>query len=194
MYFSALPQKKLSMHPYILSTERLGLRKWIDSDIPPFIEMNKDADVMKYFPKVLTDEETVELVERIRLHHDKNNFGLFAVENKQTNEFIGFTGFSIPAFDSFFTPCVEIGWRYKKEAWGYGFATEAANACCAFGFESLAFDKIVSFTSAVNVNSEKVMKRIGMKYISDFDHPKIEKNSALCRHVLYAIEKNHFTT
>lgn len=77
---------------------------------------------------------------------------------------------------------------------GKGFATEAANACLSYGFEHLAFTKIVSFTAAVNVNSEKLMKRIGMKYISDFDHPKIEKNSPLCRHVLYAIEKNHFTT
>ena len=177
------------MTSYILSTERLGLRRWIDADIAPFIEMNKDAAVMKFFPKMLTDTETMEMLERINLHFEKNNFGLFAVENKSTKQFIGYTGFSIPQFEDFFTPCVEIGWRYKKETWGQGFATEAANACLEYGFKILAFSKIVSFTAKVNVNSEKVMKRIGMKYVADFEHPKIEKDNVLCRHVLYEIEK-----
>jgi [ribosomal protein S5]-alanine N-acetyltransferase len=180
------------MTSYIFSTERLGLRRWIDSDIEPFTDMNKDAEVMKYFPKTLTDTETLAMVERIKSGFDKNNFGLFAVEVKSTNQFIGFTGFSIPTFDAFFTPCIEIGWRYKKEAWGRGFATEAADACLQYGFENLAFTKIVSFTSTVNVNSEKVMKRIGMTYAADFEHPKIEKDNILCRHILYEIVKEKY--
>jgi [ribosomal protein S5]-alanine N-acetyltransferase len=77
--------------------------------------MNKDIEVMKYFPKVLTDSETAAMVQRINL--------------KLTKEFIGFTGFSILTFETFFTPCIEISWRYKKEVWGRGFATEAAIAC-----------------------------------------------------------------
>lgn len=176
------------MSPYILSTERLGLRRWIESDILPFIKMNRDAAVMKYFPKTLTEIETVALIQRINEHFHKNGFGLFAVEDKSTREFIGFTGFSIPAFDAFFTPCIEIGWRYKKEVWGQGFATEAANACIQYGFNALGFDKIVSFTSLVNKSSEKVMKKIGMVYLTDFDHPNIEKTSILCQHVLYQID------
>ena len=91
--------------------------------------MNQDAEVMKYFPKTLTDQETAEMVQRIRLHFEKHHFGLFAVENRLTKEFIGYTGFYVPTFESFFTPCVEIGWRYKKEVWGRGFATEAASSC-----------------------------------------------------------------
>jgi [ribosomal protein S5]-alanine N-acetyltransferase len=176
------------MNSYILSTERLGLRRWIDSDITPFAEMNADADVMEYFPKTLTYSETLEMVQRINLHFDKNNFGLFAVEDKITKEFIGFTGFSIPTFDSFFTPCVEIGWRYKKEKWGHGYATESAKACLKYGFDTLNFSKIVSFTSSANRKSINVMEKIGMAYEADFDHPRIEKNSILCRHVLYQIK------
>jgi [ribosomal protein S5]-alanine N-acetyltransferase len=177
------------MNNYILSTERLGLRRWLDSDIKPFAEMNKDVEVMRFFPKTLTDTETLEMVHRINLDFDKNGFGLFAVENKLTKEFIGFTGFAIPTFNAFFTPCVEIGWRYKKEVWGQGFATEAANACLKYGFDMLEFDKIVSFTSILNVNSEKVMRRIGMAYVAEFEHPKVEHNSILRRHVLYQINK-----
>jgi RimJ/RimL family protein N-acetyltransferase len=181
------------MSTYILTTARLYLRKWLPSDIPPFATMNKDKAVMQYFPKTLTDEETVEMVTRINAHFEKHGFGLFAVENKLTKAFIGFTGFAIPSFKSFFTPCVEIGWRYKNEVWGQGFATEAAIACLHYGFETLRFDKVFSFTAMININSEKVMQRIGMTRIGYFDHPKIEKSSVLCRHVLYRITKEEFS-
>ena len=178
------------MNSYIISTERLGLRKWIEQDIRPFAEMNNDVDVMKYFPKVLTEQETFEIVQRINLHFDKNNCGLFAVEHKLTKQFIGLTGFAIPSFETFFTPCVEIGWRYKKEAWGQGFATEAAGACLKYGFETLQFDKVFSFTSTINLNSEKVMKKIGMNKVGEFEHPKIEVTNILCKHVLYEIKQS----
>ena len=175
------------MSNYIISTERLGLRRWVESDIKPFAEMNMDSEVMKYFPKTLTYLETIEMVQRIDLHFTRNNFGLFAVEDKLNNEFIGFTGFAVPTFEASFTPCVEIGWRLKKEKWGQGYATEAALACLNYGFDTLHFDRIVSFTSLVNTKSIKVMEKIGMLYEADFDHPRIEGSSILCRHVLYQI-------
>ncbi|MFS8082220.1 MAG: GNAT family N-acetyltransferase [Ginsengibacter sp.] len=175
------------MKPCIISTERLCLRRWIDSDSASFIKMNSDPQVMKYFPQLSTSAETMAMINRINLAFDINGFGLWAVENKITKEFLGFTGFMIPQFESFFTPCVEIGWRLKKESWGQGFATEAAKACLDYGFNKLGFNKIVSFTSSVNLKSEKVMQRIGMSYVVNFDHPKIEKENKLCRHVLYEI-------
>ena len=147
--------------------------------------MNSDPDVMKFFPKTLTEEETFEMIQRINRHFEKNNFGLFAVDKLKTGEFIGFCGLYIPRFNEFFTPCVEIGWRFKKTVWGLGFATEAAAACLKYGFEVLKMEKIVSFTSPLNIRSEKLMQRIGMEYVADFDHPLIEKSSHLCRHVLY---------
>ncbi len=177
------------MTDYILTTDRLRLRHWKDSDIEPFAAMNMDKDVMRFFPKTLSYSETLDFIDRIKLHFEKHNFGLFVVEEKSTEEFIGFTGFSIPTFDSYFTPCVEIGWRFRKELWKRGLATEAATACLNYGFDILNFDKIVSFTSVLNVDSEKVMKRIGMHLQGYFDHPKIEKQNPLCKHLLYEIKR-----
>ncbi|MBS1757336.1 MAG: GNAT family N-acetyltransferase [Bacteroidetes bacterium] len=177
------------MNLCVIITERLYLRRWIESDTQQFIEMNNDPEVMQYFPNKLTDTESLDLLKRINNSFDCNGFGLFAVEKKETNEFIGFTGFAIPKFKMFFTPCVEIGWRYKRKSWGQGFATEAAKACLRYGFETLNFDKIVSFTSATNKKSEQVMQRIGMKYVTDFNHPEIDQTNRLCRHVLYEIAK-----
>ena len=175
------------MVPYIFSTERLNLRRWIYSDILPCIEMNEDNEVMKFFPKTQTADETLAMVQRINARFEENGFGFYVVEEKSTKYFLGFTGFGIPTFESFFTPCIEIGWRFKKDAWGKGYATEAAAGCLRYGFETLQFDKIVSFTSVLNTNSEKVMQRIGMIRIGEFDHPLIEPGDSLCRHVLYEL-------
>ena len=179
------------MSAYILSTERLTLRRFIPSDLSQLAAMNNDKEVMRYFPKLLTESETIEMMKRIDVHFEKNGFGLFAVENCFTKEFIGLTGFAIPTFESFFTPCVEIGWRYKKEAWGQGFATEAAIACLQYGFTILQFDKILSFTATANGNSEKVMQRIGMTRLGFFDHPGIDSGSVLCKHVVYEVENKN---
>jgi RimJ/RimL family protein N-acetyltransferase len=177
------------MNNYIISTNRLYLRHWLESDIEPFAKMNEDDAVMRFFPKKLTRKETEAMCERITLHFCKNNFGLFAVENKITGQFIGFTGFAIPIFESFFTPCVEIGWRFKQEVWGQGFATEAATACLRYGFDTFKFDKVMSFTSVLNTRSEAVMKKIGMRKVCNFKHPGIEDNHILSEHVLYEILK-----
>jgi len=180
------------MTSYLLTTERLGLRKWLDSDTQPFININKDPKVMKYFPKTLTEAETIALVKRINLHFDKNNFGLFAVEDKLTKQFLGFTGFAIPTFNAPFMPSVEIGWRYKSDVWGQGFATEAARACLKYGFDTLNFDKVISFTSSINKISEIVMQKLGMTFLTNFDHPNVEKDCILCSHVVYQITKEQF--
>ena len=174
---------------YIITTERLGLRKWSDDDFLPFAKMNKDKAVMEYFPSVLTDEETTAMISRIKAHFDKHGFGLFALEKLSTKEFIGYTGFMVPSFESFFTPCIEIGWRLRKEDWGKSYATEAAKACLYYGFETLRFNKIYSFTSTINLRSERVMQAIGMIKEGECDHLKIALDHQLCRHVLYSIKK-----
>src|SRR5215831_6625874 len=161
------------MNNYIVQTDRLGLRTWIDTDFIPFAKMNKDKEVMEYFLNILTDDETKLMINRINLHFNTHGFGLYAIEELTSKKFIGYTGFMIPAFKSFFTPCVEIGWRIKREEWNNGYATEAAVACLQYGFADLQFDKIYSFTSIKNWRSEKVMQKIGMMKEGEFNHPNI---------------------
>ncbi len=170
----------------IISTPRLLLREWQSSDTAPFIAMNSDPEVMRYFPSLLTAAQTQSMIERIMDAFTKNKFGLLALEEKATAQFIGFTGFAIPAFESFFTPCVEIGWRLQKAAWGKGYATEAATACLEYGFKELQFQEIHSFTACVNQASENLMKKLGMEKIGLFNHPGIESGNWLCQHVVYS--------
>ena len=171
----------------VLTTERLLLRAWRPEDLAPFAALNADPRVMLYFPSLLTQAESVAMIGRVHDHFQRHGFGPFAVEILATGEFAGFIGLSIPAFEAHFTPCVEIGWRLAPAFWNQGLATEGALAVLRYGFESLGLTEIVSFTTAANMASRRVMENIGMTRDpgDDFDHPSIAENHTLRRHVLY---------
>jgi RimJ/RimL family protein N-acetyltransferase len=174
-----------------LRTDHLLLRRWVTADREPFAALNADARVMEHFPSVLTREESDGRVDRIEAHFAEHGFGLWAVEIPGVAPFAGFVGLSIPQFEAHFTPCVEIGWRLAAPYWGRGYATEAARAALAFGFEELELDEIVSFTVPENVRSRRVMERIGMRHdpAGDFDHPLLPEGHRIRRHVLYRIAR-----
>ncbi|QTD41844.1 GNAT family N-acetyltransferase [Sporosarcina sp. Te-1] len=173
-----------------IETPRLRLRDWEEQDLPPFRRMNAEDEVMRYFPKKLTPEESDDFNRAIQAELKECGFGLYAVEEKERNEFIGFVGFHKATFEAEFTPCVEIGWRLKREAWGKGFATEAAMACLQYGFTELGFQDVYSFTSDINEPSKNVMKKIGLTFKQTFDHPKIQEEGPLRKHVLFHIHRD----
>ena len=78
-------------------------------------------------------------------------------------------GLVVPRFEAHFTPAVEIGWRLAAAHWGRGYATEAARAVLAYGFEQLALPEIVSFTTVANVRSRRVMEKLGMRRAEEDD-------------------------
>lgn len=172
-----------------IETERLILRDWKEEDFSIFAELNQDKRVMEYFLKPLTVQESRAFYERIRKEIEECGYGLFAVEVKATGEFIGYVGLHHADFDTEFCPCVEIGWRLCANAWGNGYATEAAEACLQHAFHSWHLQEIYSFTSLLNRHSERVMQKIGMYKVGEFDHPFVTAGHPLLRHVLYRIER-----
>jgi len=183
----------MSLSPELVA-KRIVLRQWRDRDLAPFAKMNGDPQVMAYFPSPLSSKESDELASRIQTHFRKHGFGFWAVEIPGVTEFAGFIGLSIPDFEAHFTPCVEIGWRLDQPYWGKGYATEGAQACLEFGFQTLHLAEIVSFTPASNWRSRRVMENIGMKHNSedDFQHPLLIPTHPLSHHVLYRIQKQVF--
>ena len=179
----------------MLKTGRLLLRPWRASDRDLFAELNADPRVMELFPSTLTRSESDALVDRITKHMDDQGWGLWAVEVPGIADFIGFVGLS-PADDTLGHPAVEVGWRLAALYWGHGYATEGALAALNFGFHEIALNEIVSFTSAGNIRSRRVMEKIGMVHRSeeDFDHPRIPQTSPLCRHVLYRLTRAAYST
>ena len=173
-----------------METQRLRLRDWEENDFAIFCEMNSDEEVMEYFPETLTAEESLHFNQAIQAELKESGFGLYAVEEKEQNEFIGFIGFHKATFEADFTPCVEIGWRLKREAWGKGFATEGARACLHYGFTELGIEEVYSFTSEINEPSQNVMKKIGLEFKQFFEHPKLPLDSPLRKHVLFHIHRD----
>jgi len=177
-----------------IQTNRLLLRPWRPSDLEPFAAMNNDPRVREFFPSLLTREHSDSTVERTIDEFNKNGFGWWAVEVSGVAPFIGFIGLTYARFESHFTPCVEIGWRIAFEHWGRGYATEGAHAALSFGFDRLQFTEIVAFTAVDNERSRRVMDKLGMVHSleDDFDHPNIDREHRLCRHVLYRLTRDRW--
>jgi RimJ/RimL family protein N-acetyltransferase len=169
-----------------LRTDRLTLRRWRAADRSPFAALNADPVAMEFLPTVLTRAESDAFVDRIEAAFDEGGWGLWAVEVTGDGTFAGYVGLWAAVFEADFTPAVEIGWRLAAAQWGRGYAPEAARAALTFGFEQLALDEIVSFTSVHNVRSQRVMQKIGMTTDprEDFDHPSLPDGHRLQRHVL----------
>lgn len=175
---------------YILKSERLGFRNWTKSDLTELAKINADPEVMEYFPKLLTEKETSEFIDRLIKHYDNNGYNYFATEILETGELIGFIGLAFQDYKTDFTPAIDIGWRLKKNAWGKGFATEGANKIFEFGFSELNLDKIISTCTEKNSKSENIMKKIGMDKIGEFNHPKLKEYPEYQKCVCYRINKN----
>ena len=167
----------------MIRTERLLLRRWTDADRGPFAALNADPVVMEHFPAPLTRAESDAFADRVEAGFAERGWGLWAVEAPEG--FVGFTGLSVPAFEADFLPAVEVGWRLARSAWGRGYATEAASAALRYAFTDLGLESVVGFTATTNTRSERVMQRVGMRRLGEFDHPALPEGSRLRRHVLY---------
>ena len=132
------------------------------------------------------------MVDRIEGTFATEGLGQWAVEIPGVAPFIGYVGLSPADFEASFTPAVEVGWRLAADHWGRGYATEAARAAVADGFQRLALAEIVSFTAVFNHRSRRVMEKLNMTRDpqEDFDHPRVPEGNRLRRHVLYRLRRS----
>ena len=176
--------------PIEFQTRRLAFVAWQDRHRTPFAEINSDPRVMRYFPALLTTEQSNAGIDIWQGQFAEKGWSNWAVELRESGEFIGFIGLSVPRRLLPFSPCTEIGWRLKPSAWGHGYATEGAKACLRIGFERLGLQEIVSFTTLANLPSIAVMQRIGMTNTNqDFEHPAVPEGNALRPHCLYKLTR-----
>ncbi len=150
--------------------------------------MNADPEVMRYFPATLDREASDAMIDRIESLFDAQGYGLWALEVADSGEFIGFTGLNpmpagVPGAGG-----MEVGWRLAARAWHHGYASEAARAAVGVGFDG-GLTEVWSMTAVLNEPSQAVMRRIGMSWHADFEHPGIEPGHALRGHVLYRLAR-----
>jgi len=167
---------------------RVQLRAWRDSDLDAFAALNADPEVMEFLPAALDCAQTAAMMARMQARLAEAGWGHWCLD--VDGRCAGFIGLSAPGFEAHFTPCIEIGWRLARWAWGHGLASEGARLALDHGFGALALPQIVSFTTAANERSRRVMERLGMQRnpADDFDHPRLTGHP-LRRHVLYRLNR-----
>ncbi|MEV0810061.1 GNAT family N-acetyltransferase [Micromonospora sp. NPDC050200] len=169
-----------------IDTDRLVLRDWRESDVPAWAAMNADPQVREFLGPLLTAEQSAASVRYFQDDLDRKGYGFWAVEVRDTGEFVGFTGLD-DVDEEVPVTGVEVGWRLARSAWGHGYATEAARAALRYGFDTIGLAEILAITTATNVRSQAVMRRLGMTTdpAEDFDHPG--EPETLRRQVVYRL-------
>mgnify|MGYP001554239794 CR=1 FL=1 len=157
----------------ILETERLILREIIPEDESAFFKMDSDPEVHRFLGNSPVKDlaQIKDVIAFIRKQYLENGIGRWAVVEKDSNEFIGWCGLK------YFTETInnhihiyDLGYRFSKDHWGKGYATEAAKACLEYGFNKMKLKEIYAMTDSRNLNSNKVLKKLGFTFIEKFDY------------------------
>lgn len=154
----------------VLETERLQLRKITTNDAQDFFELDSNPNVHKYLGKtpVNTIEESEEAIAAILGQYERYNLGRSAVILKDSGEFIGWSGLKYETTVRDYA-YYDIGYRFKEQFWGKGYAKESAIASLKYGFENLGLPKICGGAEVDNIASNKILKGIGLQYVETFD-------------------------
>ncbi len=178
----------MTTEPITLTSRRLWLRPWRPEDAAPFAALSADPAVMAYLPSCLDAAAAWRLAERCQSYIDRQGWGFWALERRDTGEFIGLTGLHRFAAHLPIAPGLEVGWRLARAFWHQGYAKEAAETALDFAFQQLQEPWVCAFTSEGNRASWGLMERLGMaRCPEDFDHPDFPPGHPLARHRLYRI-------
>jgi RimJ/RimL family protein N-acetyltransferase len=146
-----------------IETERLILRDFKSDDLQDYHQqIYSDADVTRYLPggEPRPIERTRYVLEYSVEHGQKHGFTFWAVVNKATHAFMGHCG--LVYLEE--APDVELAYAFGKAFWGQGIASEAAQACLRFGFETAGLEQILALAEPENIASQRVMQKIGMQH------------------------------
>lgn len=166
----------------ITTSSRLILREFTIEDAINFFNLNKDPKVIKYTgdPPFKSILEAKIFIQNYSAYKD-NGYGRWAVCLKEGNEFIGFCGLKFHTKEKI----TEVGYRFFKNQWNKGYATESTLACLSYGFSELNLNEIYAHVHIKNYASQRVIKKCGLHFVKDFFY-----NNQLTN--LYCIKKDHY--
>ena len=168
----------------LFETPRLLLREFDVSDARALYKLNSDTEVMRYtgdkpFSSIAEAKTFVQDYDA----YEKQGFGRWAVISKATGQFIGWCGLKRNEKD-----LVDIGFRFFRDQWGKGYATEAAKATLVYGFEQLGLERIIGRAARENTASLRVLEKLGM------DYWKQDSCMGIANSLYYKIDKDQFNS
>lgn len=154
------------MSEFHLQTPRLLMRPFAEEDAAGFYQMNADPEVLQFTGDApFSDESAALAFIRSYDHYEKYGYGRWAVLTQSTGAFIGFCGLKFQPDGNY----TDLGFRIRRNQWGRGFATEAAEACIQYAFTDLQLPFLVGRVQKQNEASIQVLEKVGMNRIRNFD-------------------------
>lgn len=167
----------------IIETQRLILREYRQADFDGLRAIICDVETMKYYPKPYDEKGVQRWLDWCIDSYSKNGFGLFAIELKETGEFIGDCGISLQNIDGEELP--EIGYHINKNHWRKGYAKEACEAVKEWLFDNTEYNVVYSYMNAENEPSRRTAEANGMTFVKEY-------NDGIEHLCVYAITREEF--
>ncbi len=148
-----------------LLTPRLRLRRWQADDYERMAAINRDPAVTEFLNRPVDEAATRAFLAKTLEHWDEHGFGHWALEAREgplAGQLIGFVGVAYPTFLPELASRPELGWRLGRDAWGHGFATEAAVLARDDAFTRRRLPELISIIHPANARSRRVATKLGM--------------------------------
>lgn len=146
-----------------LESKRLRTRRLTLEDVELWSEFFEDKDATEFLPSIdffSTKEQSEYWIKRQLDRYRDNRYGLQALIDKETNEFVGQCGLLLQEVEGI--PQIEVGYHIFKKFWGQGYATEAAKLFIAFGFEHNQASSLIAIIDIRNIRSQQVAHKSGL--------------------------------
>ncbi|MCH9660383.1 MAG: GNAT family N-acetyltransferase [Bacteroidetes bacterium] len=157
----------------IIETERLIIREILTEDAEGMFELDSNPNVHLYLGNkpVTTLEQSLTMVAEIRQQYIDNGICRWAVVEKESGKFVGWTGFRLNSdiIMNGMENVFDLGYRFVESAWGKGYASETAFACMDYAFKHLSYDPIYGAADIKNIASNKILQKVGMRFTNEFD-------------------------
>lgn len=179
------------MHMPPPATARLRFCRWAPRFMPALRALYADPRVMMYAPTALSRTAVAQLAARNATHFDRHGFGLWVVTSRECGALVGVAGLTVTRRLGGSEASVELSWCLACNFWSGGYATEAARAVCAWGFQALLVDEIIAVAARSNLRSQAVMRRLGMRCSAadSFTDASLAGRYRLSQQVMYRLSR-----
>ena len=173
-------------------TDRLILRDWREEDWPRFWEGTNTPAVMRWLGGVCDADKRAGAQDRLLGYQRDHGHTFWVLERKADGAILGFCGLKRCNQAGGPLGMMEVGWRLREDAWGQGYAREAASASLDLAFERFGADEVVALTVARNIASWGLMVRLGMQRREDLDFANADFDPEEPTIIVYSITQREW--